>query len=111
MDAVKLNISKPAVNISKVPLGNASFSLIKELPNGTLRYDCGGYCSGLNMGLSGGNVLGTAPFCSVDCADDCPISNLWYLSTACIEPVSDGSGCATGHKMCCCDVPTCQNVN
>ena len=58
-------------------------------------YDCSGYCR--KQGSTKGKVIGTAPFCDVDCSD-CPNS----YQGACKTGVENGSECLTGYKVCCC---------
>ena len=42
----------------------------------------------------GGKVVGTAPSCEASC-DDCDGKH-------CVGNISDGNGCWTGNKVCCC---------
>jgi len=59
---------------------------------------CSTYCEGGNGSV--GVIVGTAPSCAASCEDDCP-------GRLCVQSgkgnfVDHGSGCWSGHKVCCC---------
>ena len=56
--------------------------------------DCNSKCIELTY-AKGGYPLGTAPSCSTNCDEDCPGKH-------CIAEWSQGNGCWTGSKICCC---------
>merc|ERR1740117_2001574 len=54
-----------------------------------------------NKGGRYGEIIGTAPWCSVTCAGDCDTSSVFCITAN--SHFSDyGSGCWGGYKICCC---------
>ena len=59
---------------------------------GVVNGDCASECG--RMSYSTGAVIGTGPFCGGGCSD--------CGNTKCLDYWSEGAGCWTGHKVCCC---------
>jgi len=62
-------------------------------------FTCQGICE--HKGGSYGEIIGTAPACSVNCANDCDKSSIFCI-TANSKFEDYGEGCAFGWKICCC---------
>merc|ERR1712007_25360 len=73
---------KPMLNNSETSMG------------GVAALDCDTFCT--SGGHGRGVAIGTAPFCDASCSSDCATGNF------CQDTWSEGSGCWSGHKICCC---------
>jgi hypothetical protein len=76
-------------------IGVYSGEYAAKVENFTIGYgaSCDSYCKA--TGFSAGRVIGTVPFCAASCKD-------CASSEKCYNNWSEGNGCMTGNKVCCC---------